>query len=102
VTVLDVVQAVGSEGTMFRCTEIRQRGPVGLTARQCTKPCGIAKVMHGAELAWRAELAATTVAGLTENSPAASARRAARWLGERVPAGRRTRWSLTPDRGKES
>jgi hypothetical protein len=69
------------------CTEIRQRGPVGLAAQQCKKPCGIATVMHGAELAWRNELAATTVADLIRNAPAASARRAARWLGERARPG---------------
>jgi Rrf2 family protein len=81
VTVLEVVQAVGGDEAMFRCSEIRQRGPVGLAAAQCKKPCGIAKVMHSAELAWRNELAATTVADLIGNTPSASARRAARWLG---------------------
>jgi Rrf2 family protein len=87
VTVLDVVQAVGGDAAMFRCAEIRQRGPVGLTAQQCKKPCSIAMVMHGAERAWRNELAATTVADLIGNAPAASARRAARWLGERARPG---------------
>lgn len=81
ITALEVVQAMRSEATMFRCTEIRQQGPVGLTAQQCTRPCGIAKVMHQAELAWRAELARTTIAGLVENAPGVSERRAAKWLG---------------------
>jgi hypothetical protein len=65
----------------------KTRGPVALTAQQCKKPCGIATVMHGAELAWRNELAATTVADLIGNAPAVSARRAARWLGERARPG---------------
>jgi Rrf2 family protein len=81
ITALDVVQAMRSETTMFRCTEIRQQGPVGLTAKQCAQPCGIAKVMHKAELAWRSELASTTVAELVENAPGVSERRAAQWLG---------------------
>lgn len=87
VTMLDVVQAVGGGGEMFRCTEIRQRGPVGLTSTQCRKPCGIAGVMHSAELAWRNALAAATVADLIGNAPSASARRAARWLGARARPG---------------
>jgi len=51
ITVLDVVRGVNGHTTMFHCAEIRQRGPVGLTADQCRQPCGIAKVMYGAELA---------------------------------------------------
>jgi DNA-binding IscR family transcriptional regulator len=58
-----------------------------LTAAQCKKPCGIAKVMHSAELAWRSELAATTLADLTGNAPPASARRAKRWLGNKARPG---------------
>jgi DNA-binding IscR family transcriptional regulator len=82
-----VVQAVGADKRMFRCTEIRQRGPVGLTPQQRTRPCGIAGVMHGAELAWRNQLAATAVADLIANAPAASARRTARWLGGKARPG---------------
>ena len=72
---------------MFHCAEIRQRGPVGLTAGQCRQPCGIAKVMYDAELAWRNALAAVTVADLTENAAGVSADRAARWLGPQARAG---------------
>lgn len=81
ITALEVVQAMRTEPSMFRCTEIRQGGPVGLTAAQCTRPCGIARVMHQAELAWRNELARTSVADLIENAPDVSQRRAAKWLG---------------------
>ncbi|WP_158865789.1 RrF2 family transcriptional regulator [Leifsonia sp. AG29] len=80
-TALQVVTAIDGGGSLFHCTEIRQRGPVGLTAEQCTQPCGIARVMHEAELAWRRQLAATTVADLIENAASASQARAARWLG---------------------
>src|SRR3984957_4576123 len=81
VTVLDVVRAANGHTAMFHCAEIRQRGPVGLTPAQCRLPCGIAKVMYEAELAWRNALAAVTVADLTENAASVSADRAARWLG---------------------
>jgi Rrf2 family protein len=81
ITVLDVVRAVNGHIAMFHCAEIRQRGPVGLTAGQCAQPCGIAKVMYEAELAWRNALAGVTVADLVENAADASASRAARWLG---------------------
>src|SRR5580692_1287502 len=87
VTVLDVVRAVNGHTAMFHCAEIRQRGPVGLTPAQCRLPCGIAKVMHEAELAWRNALAAVTVADLTENAAGVSADRAARWLGPQARAG---------------
>ena len=72
---------------MFHCAEIRQHGPVGLTPGQCRQPCGIAKVMYNAELAWRNALAAVKVADLTENAAGVSAARAARWLGPQARAG---------------
>jgi Rrf2 family protein len=84
ITVLDVVRATGPESSMFHCAEIRQRGPVGLSAEQCAAPCGIAKVMHHAELAWRATLSATTIADLIENAAPESADRASRWLGDQA------------------
>ena len=87
VTVLDVVRAVNGHTAMFHCSEIRQRGPVGLTAGQCRQPCGIAKVMYNAELAWRNALAAVTVADLIENAADVSADRAARWLGRQARPG---------------
>src|SRR3984957_19991131 len=89
VTVLDVVRAVNGHTAMFHCAEIRQRGPVGLTPAQCRQPCGIARVMYEAELAWRNALAAVKVADLTENAAGVSAARAARWLGSQA-AGRET------------
>lgn len=87
ITALDVVRAVNGQERMFHCAEIRQHGPVGLTAQQCRRPCGIAKLMFDAELAWQNRLATTTVADLIEAAPEVSARRAARWLGHRARAG---------------
>jgi Rrf2 family protein len=64
ITLLDVVLAVDGDGTAFRCSEIRQRGPVTATAVDLARPCGIARAMWRAEDAWRAELRATTIADL--------------------------------------
>lgn len=63
ITVLDVVQAIdGTEGA-FRCAEIRQRGPLAGPASGRGR-CDIATLMGRAEDAWRAELAAVTIADL--------------------------------------
>jgi Rrf2 family protein len=80
ITVLDLVEAVEGRAAMFRCTEIRQRGPVPASKTDCLRPCGIAKVMHDAERAWRAQLAATTIADLTARASSGSTRRAGGWL----------------------
>jgi Rrf2 family protein len=80
ITVGEVVEAVEGPGPLFCCTEIRQRGPVPLTGAACRKPCGIAEVMHQAELAWRRELASATIADLVETSGTAAATRVSTWL----------------------
>jgi len=80
ITVADVVEAVEGPGALFRCTEIRQRGPVPLTGVASRKPCGIAEVMHRAERAWRKELAATTIADLVETSGVGAVTRVNSWL----------------------
>ncbi|GCE42452.1 Predicted transcriptional regulator of 4-carboxymuconolactone decarboxylase, Rrf2 family [Rhodococcus wratislaviensis] len=64
ITVLDVVQAVDGDAPAFRCTEIRQQGLLAAPQEQCTTPCGIAKVMAGAERAWRDTLSGVTIADL--------------------------------------
>jgi Rrf2 family protein len=64
ITLLDIVQAVDGDAPAFTCTEIRRRGPARVPARQYTPRCAIATAIWRAEEAWRAELAATTVADL--------------------------------------
>ncbi|MFE5052879.1 RrF2 family transcriptional regulator [Streptomyces sp. NPDC056637] len=64
ITLLDVVQAVDGTSPAFVCTEIRQRGPYATPPEQCTKQCPIARAMGAADAAWRASLAAVTVADL--------------------------------------
>lgn len=65
VTLMDVVAAVDGTEPAFRCTEIRQRG--GSAAADATTaheraPCAVDVAMRKAELAWRKELAAQTLA----------------------------------------
>lgn len=79
ITLMDVVAAVEGRDEAFRCTEIRQQG-AGTLARagEFGEPCGIAKAMRRAELAWRRELAAQTLAdlmGLASGTAAARTRR---------------------------
>ena len=66
ITVLDVVEAVDGAGPSFRCTEIRQRGPLAAQPEACTAPCAIARAMSAADDAWRAALRAVTIADLAE------------------------------------
>lgn len=86
VTVLDVVDAVEGDEHAFRCTEIRRRGPARVAATEYRAPCGIARVMHAAERAYRAELARVSIGDLLQElsvsvSPVAI-RKAAGWFQE--------------------
>ena len=65
ITVLDVVEAIDGAESTFRCTEIRQRGPLSAPPEACSRPCAIARAMHAADEAWRAALAAVTLADLS-------------------------------------
>jgi Rrf2 family protein len=98
ISVLDIVEAVSAGNRIFRCAEIRQRGPVGLTARQCRTRCRIASVMDDAEAAYRARLASSTLAELTTNISKHSADRVVRWMGPHVRADLKS--AVGGDRGK--
>ncbi|GAA3510821.1 Rrf2 family transcriptional regulator [Aeromicrobium panaciterrae] len=65
VTVYDIVRAIDGPEAAFRCTEIRQQGPLPTTGEACKVPCGIAKVMAAAERAWRDSLRSVTIADLS-------------------------------------
>jgi Rrf2 family protein len=80
ITVAEVVEALEGRSPLFDCTEIRQRGPVPLSGASCRRPCGIARVMHEAERAWRQELAATTVADLVDSAGVGAEQRVHTWL----------------------
>jgi DNA-binding IscR family transcriptional regulator len=64
ITVLDVVLAIEGNQTSFRCTEIRQNGPLPASPKACRRACGVARAMYAAEDAWRASLAGVTIADL--------------------------------------
>jgi len=86
ITVLDVVQAIDGDQPAFRCTEIRQRGPLATPPEDCTRPCGVARVMATAERAWRDSLRSVTVADLAATVDKDSGRTALKalrgWLTE--------------------
>ena len=64
VSLLEIVEAVDGPEPAFRCTEIRQRGPLPTPPEKCLKPCGVARAMGAAEQAWRRSLASVSVADL--------------------------------------
>ncbi|BDH58414.1 Rrf2 family transcriptional regulator [Tsukamurella sp. PLM1] len=69
ITLMDVVAAIDGPSDAFACTEIRQQGMnAERPRREFSKPCGIAHAMRGAELAWRRELAATSIADLADET----------------------------------
>lgn len=88
ISVLDVVEAIDGDEGAFRCTEIRRRGPTAMPARDYPLPCGIHRVFTRADEAWRAELAAATIAdlvvGVVQEAPRAGVEKAARWIAEAV------------------
>lgn len=86
IRVLDVVEALSGTERTFRCAEIRQRGPVGLSREQCRTPCRIAAVMDDAENAYRDSLAKTTLGDLVADTSKPSADRVIRWLGPHARA----------------
>lgn len=73
ISVHDVVRAIEGPERAFRCTEIRQQGPLGTPPEECTVPCGIAKVMADAEHAWRGALRAVSIADLASMVDSTSA-----------------------------
>lgn len=80
ITVLEIVEAIEGPSRMFRCMEIRQRGPAPATESDCRRPCGIDAVMYEAEAAWRAHLRRTTIADLASHASSGSTNRARGWI----------------------
>ncbi|MEU1817711.1 Rrf2 family transcriptional regulator [Streptomyces roseifaciens] len=66
ITLMDVVTAIEGPEPAFRCTEIREQGPLGEPAADGSR-CLIDQAMRRAELAWRRELAAQTLADVKKN-----------------------------------
>lgn len=79
ITLMDVVAAIEGPDEAFTCTEIRQRGMnADRPAREFTQPCGIAHAMREAEMLWRRQLAATTIADIAADTPRRAAQDARR------------------------
>lgn len=76
ISVLEIVQAIDGDQPAFRCTEIRQRGPLASKSEECLRPCGVARVMATAEGAWRESLGGVSVADLATTVDRESGRKA--------------------------
>lgn len=67
ITMLDIVDAVEGTGRVFKCGEIRRRGPCrGISKTHFSPMCQIAATMHKAEDAYRAVLKGITVADIRD------------------------------------
>jgi Rrf2 family protein len=64
ITLLDVVDAIEGPGPVFRCADIRFRGPCAADEGKYPPVCAVTTAMRDAEQAWRDALARTTVADL--------------------------------------
>jgi Rrf2 family protein len=51
-----IARAIEGPAPLFRCSEIRQRGPCAARRDECRRPCDIAAAFARAETAWRSEL----------------------------------------------
>jgi Rrf2 family protein len=84
ISLLDVVDAIDGGEALYRCMEIRQRGPLGLAPESCARPCAVARAMRTAEDAWRNALSSTSVADLAvaidEDSGGTAMADVRRWL----------------------
>ncbi|WP_459715864.1 RrF2 family transcriptional regulator [Actinophytocola sp. KF-1] len=74
ITLLAVVEAVDGATSPYECREIRRQGAGALPPEDCRDTCVLARKMADAHEAWRATLAADTladiVAGLPPTAPA--------------------------------
>lgn len=89
ISLLDIVMAVEGGRPVFRCTDIRKRGPCALRDPAAyPKPCGINRAMQRAELEYRQALGRESLADLLGEFAATADPRIARlgeeWLGRNM------------------
>ena len=72
ITLWQIARAVDGAVPMFRCAEIRQRGPCPADREQCRQPCGIASAFARAESAYRDALDAVSVADMLAHAVSVS------------------------------
>ncbi|MEV0130990.1 Rrf2 family transcriptional regulator [Dactylosporangium sp. NPDC050688] len=80
ITVLDVIEAVDGGADPYQCREIRQQGRGALSPDDCTEPCVLATTMRAAHEAWRASLAAVSLADVIGTLPTDAPARTRRLL----------------------
>lgn len=69
ISLLDVVEAVDGAANPYECREIRQQGRGALPAADCRSTCILAVKMAEAHDAWRASLAAVSLADVLATLP---------------------------------
>jgi Rrf2 family protein len=88
ITVLQVVEAIDGHEPLFRCTEIRQQGPLAHEPEAFRLPCAIHITMARAEKAWREALRTQTLADIIalyqQNVGLEQWRESKRWIAERT------------------
>jgi Rrf2 family protein len=84
ITFLDVVEAIEGKAPSFTCTEIRKNNPCRPARQSDPKPCGIARVMWGADKVWRDHLRGVRLSDLAKSLekdvPAEILEKSAAWV----------------------
>ncbi len=88
ITLLEVVEAIEGREPAFRCTEIRQQGPLAMEPQAYRLPCAIHVAMARAERAWREALRVQTLADIltayTRSVAPEQQRRGEQWVAEHM------------------
>lgn len=88
ITVLEVVEAIDGREPLFRCTEIRQQGPLTYEAQAYRLPCAIHVAMARAEKVWREALRTQTIADIVaqyqQDVEAKQRQESEQWIAERM------------------
>ncbi len=88
ITLLEVVEAIDGHEPLFRCTEIRQQGPLALEPQAYRLPCAIHVAMARAEKAWRDALRSQTIADIlsqySQDVEVQQRRRSEQWISEHL------------------
>jgi Rrf2 family protein len=88
ITVLDIVEAIEGTESVFRCTDVRTRGPAAVDADLYRVRCGIHTAILRAELAWKQALREQTVADVVVLTSASIApervQKARAWIREQI------------------
>lgn len=88
ITFLDIVEAIEGSRSTFVCTEIRKNNPCRNAGERDSGACAVARVMYGADEAWRQHLRSVRLSDLVETLgrelPEVLLRKSLEWLGART------------------